>query len=678
MSDGSQAPIQTPDGSGQPAAQSPRLPRRRFRLVTAIVTTLLCLVGVEVGFRVYTLKTGAAWLLADRPDDETLWKSRWLAEHPDGKANAFTGADEYHPQLGWKPRPNLIDARFGGQPPISTNSRGWRGRREFAFDKPAGTRRMVLVGDSFTFGEGEEDGHIFPALLAQVLPKCDVINLGVHGYGTDQQLLVLQNEGVRYHPDIVVVGLFTENTLRNTLSFRDYAKPKFVLNGDSLVLTNVPVPTPEQILKQPGQTLPASLAWLWARNRLARLSSSRAAGLPDEDAYRITHALLKEISETCRRCNSKMLVVIIPNPRRPDPQTEDRVGRWASEIGYAALNLGPNLRGVEKKEKRPAYYVHFSRLGHVVAASTILDKLIELGWVRTDEVADRSLIDRRYQRALDARPLDAESAYANAIFLAKQNKIDDAIAEFQKALAGGAAKKVEIHTNLGTLLRLKGRLPEAAEHYRKVIELDPANPAGPVNLGDVLAAMGQFQEAAPQFRKALELRPQSAPIWAKLGGATARAGQIDPAIPFYEKAIALDPNSPEPCLDLSMLLVQQGQDRRAAELLTRGLAHAPRHPGLLNNLAWLLSTSPDVQVRNGTEALKLTERLRQVSPADDPAVLDTCAAAYAESGQYETAVRMAEQALKATTQPARADAAQSIRRRLELYRQARPYRRPGR
>jgi hypothetical protein len=79
-------------------------------------------------------------------------------------------------------------------------------------------------------------------------PQVEVLNLGVHGYGHDQMLVYLREEGLRYHPDIVIVGFVQDDMERNMLEFRDYAKPRFELVDGALALRNSPVPAPGEML----------------------------------------------------------------------------------------------------------------------------------------------------------------------------------------------------------------------------------------------------------------------------------------------------------------------------------------------------------------------------------------------------------------------------------------------
>src|SRR5262245_47270071 len=104
--------------------------------------------------------------------------------------------------------------------------------------------RIVVLGDSFTFGEEVSDTETYPHLLQELLPTVEVINLGVHGYGHDQMLVLFREEGSKYEPSLVVLGFVASDMERNLMGFRDYAKPRFVVTGGELRLVGTPVPHP--------------------------------------------------------------------------------------------------------------------------------------------------------------------------------------------------------------------------------------------------------------------------------------------------------------------------------------------------------------------------------------------------------------------------------------------------
>ena len=105
------------------------------------------------------------------------------------------------------------DGWFAGVP-ARTNSLGFRDPREYSLEKAPGTFRILVLGDSVTFGHGATYETSYPYLLEQRLRswnpqvKWEVWNLGVPGYNTAQELAYLHEVGERYAPDLVVVGFF--------------------------------------------------------------------------------------------------------------------------------------------------------------------------------------------------------------------------------------------------------------------------------------------------------------------------------------------------------------------------------------------------------------------------------------------------------------------------------------
>jgi lysophospholipase L1-like esterase len=158
---------------------------------------------------------------------------------------------EYDSLYGWHNIPNatgrIVSDEYAHD--IHYNERSMRGP-VLPYGKPAGTYRVVLVGDSFVDGYTEETGDRVSEVLERGLEagtglEVDVIALGTAGYSTDQELLWLENEGLRYQPDVVVLMFHPNDVWYNaTNSYWRGGKPRFVLDAGELVLTNVPVPLP--------------------------------------------------------------------------------------------------------------------------------------------------------------------------------------------------------------------------------------------------------------------------------------------------------------------------------------------------------------------------------------------------------------------------------------------------
>jgi len=160
-----------------------------------IFAGLMVAVGVEIWTR-------ARW-------DKTKGTPGFFVAHPVRVQQLAPGYD------GW----------FAGVP-VRINHLGFRDNREYQLAKSPHTIRIVVLGDSVTFGHGSIYEHSYPFLLEQRLkawrPEIDwqVWNLAVPGYNTSQELAQLLELGPRFDPDLVVVG-FYENDIVDNFQVRD-------------------------------------------------------------------------------------------------------------------------------------------------------------------------------------------------------------------------------------------------------------------------------------------------------------------------------------------------------------------------------------------------------------------------------------------------------------------------
>jgi lysophospholipase L1-like esterase len=153
-------------------------------------------------------------------------------------------ASRFDPLLGWAnkegARTRLETPEFSAE--VTINSKGLRGR-EVPYERTPGRPRIALLGDSFAWGFGVSDDEVIAVRLEEALGGAvEALNMGTIGFGTDQELLFYRQEGRRYAPDVVLL-VFCSNDVTNNVSDRDrwYGKPRFVIEGDSLRLTNVPI-----------------------------------------------------------------------------------------------------------------------------------------------------------------------------------------------------------------------------------------------------------------------------------------------------------------------------------------------------------------------------------------------------------------------------------------------------
>jgi len=228
--------------------------------------------------------------------------------------------------------------------------------------------------------------------------------------------------------------------------------------------------------------------------------------------------------------------------------------------------------------------------------------------------------------------------------------------------------------DLGALLAQTGRVEEAVAQFEKAVALKPDFAAARANLGGALAKLGKLDEALAQLRKALELDAGYAPAHYNLGLVLSQRGDAQGAIREWRSALDLDPKYAEAHASLADALYAQGRTAEALAHWRDCIELQPNDAPALLRAAWVLATSPDAALRNGAEALAFAVRAVELSGGKDARTLDALAAAYAEKGRFADAALTARraQALAAReNQPALAD---EIGIRIALYEADRPFR----
>jgi len=195
-----------------------------------------------------------------------------------------------------------------------------------------------------------------------------------------------------------------------------------------------------------------------------------------------------------------------------------------------------------------------------------------------------------------------------------------------------------------------------------------------VHMGNLMAKQGEYREAIEKLEAALAMNPNLYGARIALGNAFINIGQPDKAEPHLERAVAARPDDPEARAQLGLVHLVAGDQRAAVRALREALDLDPDRPGDLNNLAWVLATSPDDSLRDGDEAVALAERARDLTSGQNGGYLDTLAAAYAEVGRFDAAIEAASRAVELVRAEGDGEKARRIEARLVGYREGRSYR----
>ena len=294
------------------------------------------------------------------------------------------------PFLGWRLEPNvrMINQNIEFSVPIEYNSRGWRDV-EHTLEKPEGTFRILVLGDSFMEAYSVALDDAFHRQLESLINESEathveVINLGVGGYGTLQEYRAFMEEGRLYDPDLVLVAFYTTNDVRNnsmeieaesTETFKVNSRPYLLPGGsdDWDVVTNNYELAAQEYEEATQQAAEESKGFSFERLAIVRLIrqaqmqkdaqelTSTDANLEQnlsfwigvhsceptptyDDAWEITSRIFARLNQAVEDSGGQLVVFTVPGLQEVDQEFKDRVEELDRERNYCLDSLPGNDR----------------------------------------------------------------------------------------------------------------------------------------------------------------------------------------------------------------------------------------------------------------------------------------------------------------------------------------------
>jgi tetratricopeptide (TPR) repeat protein len=308
-----------------------------------------------------------------------------------------------------------------------------------------------------------------------------------------------------------------------------------------------------------------------------------------------------------------------------------------------------------------------------------------------------------YDQAVKLSPHDVDVLRFRGMFHLTQNHFEPAIADLDAAIALDP-KDADTYEARGIAQSLAQKYDEAMESFNKAIELEPDSPAAYTHRARVRAIKGDAPAALHDVEQALKLQPgsvQALQLHAMLLGS---AGKFEQALADLNVLRQAMPDNTEILLQIALLYQADKQPQKAAatysdvlladannvsalrgradSFLNQGkqaeaihdyedaLKSEPKDSGVLNNLAWVLATSPEDELRNGKRAIELAKLACEVTEYKQAHILSTLAASYAETGDFETAITWSEKAVELGAEALKGQLAKE----LESYQSQKPWR----
>jgi len=304
------------------------------------------------------------------------------------------------PIFGWELVPGASGFGRAGTY-ININHDGFRDS-EHSPDKNTSVFRIMVIGDSFTFGMGVNLEDTYAKRLEQLVNQtgktAEVINCGVIGYSMWQYLETLKRKVIPYKPDLVILGLFIDDIpasippykhLKNWSGTNPYGQDasgvlshsyvwNFFKNLNRIFETKYRYRRGYKYLKgieeRKEATGPAHPETSWYKIMYGKL---------EEQTYRDFSNTLKEFVRTCEEANTQVLIALIPDAAQlhePERQAVNGfVAKTCREIGVPFVDVTKRL---EREENPRTLYLfpidaHTSPKGHRLIAESVFEKIQE-------------------------------------------------------------------------------------------------------------------------------------------------------------------------------------------------------------------------------------------------------------------------------------------------------------
>lgn len=279
------------------------------------------------------------------------------------------------PLAGWANKPDLekVTVIFGGsQFTLRTDREGHRSCYPNNQAPPANIPAVLTVGDSFVQGIGVDDEQTFAWKLARQTPY-NVINLGVVGYGTEQELVKLE-EFLAARPNLQVkhiIVLVFDNDFTDVQKSSDphlgRSKPKFHTVGQSLARDEYKLPWSDYFMDN------SRLFWL-LKSKLAQVISHSTP--PSERGIDLVLACLRAMRRLADSRGTQIHIFAYHRLRGPMLLNESTWRGFVEQSG--AIDITDRVRAAQELNPIGSDGVHWSAAGHALVADTLLElSLIE-------------------------------------------------------------------------------------------------------------------------------------------------------------------------------------------------------------------------------------------------------------------------------------------------------------
>ena len=250
------------------------------------------------------------------------------------------------------------------------------------------------------------------------------------------------------------------------------------------------------------------------------------------------------------------------------------------------------------------------------------------------------------------------------------NRPDQALADLAEVMRRDP-KNASHFVRRAQLYVMKSDLDSAQKDYDEAVTLEPKNADTLVKRGDLFAERKQFAKAYADYALAAKLAPENAEPLVHRSHVFVEEKKYPNALVDLDAALKLDPKNADTLIARGWVQFVTGRYDLAVADYESAAKVEPKSPIVYDCRAWLMATCPDAKYRDGKKAEEFARKAVELTEGKDPVYRETLAAALAEQGRFDEAVKLQEAVvLEITMEP---DATEA-KAHLENYKKKTPYR----